>query len=308
MKTLIGIVTFGNLPFTQLTIAEIRRHTTVPFDLFVIVGKPGDMETWNWLTNEGIKCEAHPVNRGFPASLNDIFDYAWSDPAVENVILCGNDVLPYPGAIDAMVAEAARGEWEWICASQFDVKALCATYPAAWKYFSGSNYQFTDYTTRPWDMHTPVAVACAPGIEPHQLKDVQNLCLYRRSVFEKLGYFDANFWPNGYFSDNDYARRAVNAGIKGCGLPHAQYFHFWSRTIHQGETRPNDTYFERNQEFYLLKWGGPFAAEKWVEPFGGHYPHHLGVDREGYEIALPASLKIYGRANENAIIEHWRNK
>ena len=42
-------------------------------------------------------------------------------------------------------------------------------------------------------------------------------------MWEKLGYFDANFWPNGYFSDNDYARRANLIGVRACGLAHAAY-------------------------------------------------------------------------------------
>lgn len=312
MKTLIGIVTFGNLPFTQLTINEIRRTTRAPFDFLVVVGQPGDHATAHWLEEQDIPHLLHHENRGFPASLNDIWAYAWEDrlkaglqTGYDNVILCGNDVVPYPGAIDALIAEAARGKWEWICASQFDVKALCAAYPEQRAAFLGDHFRFEDFTLRPWDAHAAHVAAAPPGIEPHQFKDVQNLCLYRRSVFERMGYFDANFWPNGYFSDNDAARRAVNLGLRGCGLPHAVYFHFWSRTIHQGLARRNEIYFQRNEEFYLHKWGGPFGAEKFQVPFdGGLYGRRALTDK----IFLPASLKIGSRADDGAIANYWREK
>jgi len=318
MITLIGIVTFGNLPFTKLTVGEIARNEWAllaagELNLFVIVGKPGDHETAHWLEEQGIAYLLHHVNKGFPASLNDIFDYAWGskikskngEGGYDNVILCGNDVVPYPGAIEALIDCAATTDWEWICSSQCDARTLVNLYPQTREFFAGDALVFTDFRARPWDAHAPVVAATAAGIEAHQFKDVQNLCLYKRSVFEQLGYFDANFWPNGYFSDNDFARRAVNAGLKGCGLPHSQYFHFWSRTIHQGEARENDKYFQRNGRFYMMKWGSGFGQETNKLPFGGS-PLMLCPQRFGCKaVTLPGSLKIPDRQDEAGIIEYW---
>jgi GT2 family glycosyltransferase len=185
-------------------------------------------------------------------------------------------------------------------------------YPEQARFFAEPNFKFEDFTQRPWAVHESVVVGTARGIEsnpqgPSLIKDVRNLCLFKRSVFEKLGYADVNFWPGGYFEDNDYARRAVNAGIKSCALTHSQYFHFWSRTLNQEigqsgsqETRTaRDICFQRNEKFYRTKWGGPFSREEFGVPFGGGN-YVLAPD-----IILPGTIKIPSRENEAAIVDYW---
>jgi GT2 family glycosyltransferase len=317
MKTLIGIVTFGNLEFTKLTIDSIRETTKSPVDFFVVIGKPGDKETPAWLQSQDAAYMVHRENRGFPASINDIYDYAWFVKGYSRVIIAGNDIVPYPGAIDALIDQATTTDFEWIASSMFDVQSLVAYYPEQARYFEGPTFTFRDWGSRPWDVHAPTVEDAVKAFEwmragvesnpegPSLIKDVRNLCLFKYGVFEKLGYADVNFWPGGYFEDNDYARRAVNAGIKSCALPHSQYFHFWSRTIHQGEpggaitASKRDACFCANERFYLTKWGGPFSAERYAVPFDAG-PFALTP-----EIVWQGALKIPDRIQESAIIEHW---
>jgi GT2 family glycosyltransferase len=328
MKTLIGIATFGNLPFTQLTINSIRATTQSPVDFFVVVGQPNDLQTSAWLAQQGIPHHCHEANYGFPVALNDIMDYAFrvaeKNPrdagaprsgSYDNLILVGNDVVPYPNAVDALIEEARREDWEWICSSQFDVKSLVARYPELAGSFTGPNLNFEQWTTsrsdvvegresrvevieytplvRPWERHRDFH---APAVQPDCIKDVRNLCLFKRSVFEKIGYADVNFWPGGYFEDNDYCTRARKAGVKACGLAHSAYFHFWSRTIHQGDgTKPRQ--FQNNAAFYETKWGGGFDHERYELPFNG-------VD----QVLGPGALKVVSRDQEGALVEYWRQK
>lgn len=350
MKTLIGMATFGNLPFTQLAINSIRATTRADIDFFVVVGKPEDVETSAWLSREGIAHTMHKENLGFPVSLNDMMDYAFfslkangqspksaprdypplqmtlmrmsdgpcklpaarPDEGYDNLIIAGNDIVAYPGAVDAMIEEAARGEWEWICSSQFDSKSLVARYPHHAQFFTGPTLNFEQWTSseergakdytplvRPWEEHKDFH---PPAVQPDCIKDVRNLCLFKRSVFEKIGYADVNFWPGGYFEDNDACTRARKAGVKACGLAHSAYFHFWSRTIHQGEGT-NSRQFQRNAAFYATKWGGGFDHEAFHQPFNGQ-PYELGGFR-GAAI-LSGALKIDHRDDEAAIVKHWR--
>lgn len=324
MKTLVGIVTFGNLPFTRLTIEEISRTTKSPIDFCIVVGNPNDKETESWLGSQSITALCHGGNRGFPWSINDIYDFAFGpDPdfhsarGYDNLIIAGNDIAPYPGAIDALIEQAETTDFEWIASSMFDVQSLLRMYPEQARFFSEPNFKFEDFTQRPWAVHESVVAGTARGIEsnpegPSLIKDVRNLCLFKRSVFEKLGYADVNFWPGGYFEDNDYARRAVNAGIKSCALTHSQYFHFWSRTLNQEigqnesgkqESRSQrDLCFQRNEKFYRTKWGGPFAREEFSVPFGGGN-YVLAPD-----IVLPGTIKIPSRESEPAIVDYWAGK
>ncbi|GEM_PF-2626296 len=306
MSTLIGIVTFGNLDFTKLAVRAIRETVSEPVDICIVVGKPDDHATMDWaITMPSLTWIVHEKNRGFPASINDIYDIAWQDWSYDNLILVGNDVVAYPGAIDAMLACARETHYEWICASQYDAASLVRDYPWVGRYFEGERMTYTDFAARPWDLHLPRIeelnqLDAASAIEHGSIKDVRNLCLFKRSVFEKIGYADVNFWPGGYFEDNDYCTRARIAGIRACGLRTASYFHFWSRTIHQGpKGAEHHRQFRANEQFYKTKWGGSFEKEQWSLPFGGQ-PHRLcdGVQ-------LPATNGIFSREDEPRIIEYW---
>jgi GT2 family glycosyltransferase len=296
MKTLIGIVSYGNLPFLQLAIRGIKETLTKDADILVVIADPKDFNMEHWLSAGMINYIKDTENIGFAGSINDIFEYAWVKGDYDNVIIMGNDVIPYPGALDAMINCAETTDWEWICASQFDSKSLVARYPEAAQYFKGETLEFTDFDARPWELHKEIH---APNIEPDALKDVRNLALFKRSVFDKTGYTDVNFWPNGYFEDNDAARRANLCGVKACGLSEAAYFHFWSRTIHQGSERNHGKFFARNSGHYVHKWGGPVGGERYSQPYDGR-GFLLSPD-----IFLDPAMRIADRNDERTIIRYW---
>lgn len=299
MKTLIGIVTFGGLNFTKLAIKAVRENTIKPVDIFIVVGKPDDKETINYCWENDIPHKIHSANMGFPYSVNDIYDYGWVHNDYDNIIIMGNDVLPYPNSIDSMIELAETSEYELICASEFDVRNLCDVYEEAKKYFSGEDYIFSKFDEEPWKLFTDYNRPLE--ISDPSIANVQNLCLYKRSVFEKIGYTDVNFYP-AYYIDNDYARRAVNAQLKSCTLTNAIYFHFWSRTIKQGTGGSNSKFFAANQKFYKKKWHGDFGQEQWTIPFNGSN-HRLTTG-----LYLPGSLKIDSREDEERIINYWAAK
>lgn len=282
-KTLVGIVTFGNLDFTKLTIQSIKETTkNHDVDFFVVVGKPGDIETLSWLNENEIHSKVHNENRGFPSSLNDIYDWAWKEHDYDYLIIAGNDVVAYPNCVDELIDLADHSDYECISSLQYDVKDLTAEFPEVAGLFYGSSKIFEDFSQRPWEKfqgyNSPTTV------EDMRLFDIQNLCLYKKSVFDKIGYTDVAFYP-AYFVDNDYARRIVISGLRCCSLSSARFFHFWSRTIHQGSGGSNDRYFKNNEKYYKMKWGGPFGSET-------HTP----------------DIRITDRTFEDQIINHWRSQ
>lgn len=272
-KTLIGISSFGGLPFLELCLRGIQETVTRTVQLFVVVAKPGDQEMVDFLTNRGIPHRMDTENRGFASNINDAYDRAFVNDDIDNLIICGNDIVPMPGAIDAMIATAETTDWEMVCGSEFNSRFLVDNYPDARQYFRGDTLLFDDFTARPWELHKDFR----EGIEPHARKDIRNMTLFKRSAFEKVGYADVNFWPNGYFEDNQYCDRLDHVGVSACGLAQAAFFHFWSRTIHQSVDRPHGTYFARNQQYY----------NKWKEN---------------------PVWRIADRSGENEAIRHWRNK
>lgn len=244
-KTLIGLVSYGGLPFLELALRSIQE-TTNKADVWVIVAKPDDKEMFQFLYDRRIERTPHSENRGFPASVNDLLDIAFVYGEYDNLIIMGNDVVALPGSIDAMIKTADETEFEMVCGSEFNSRFLVDNYPEARPFFRGDNLLFDNFTARPWELHKERR----SGIEPHQRKDIRNFTLFKRSAFEKVGYADVSFWPNGYFEDNQYCERCDHLGVSACGLLDAPFFHFWSRTIHQGENREHGKWFGLNKERY----------------------------------------------------------
>jgi len=297
---MIGIVTYGNASFTKMAIESIFETTKqiTERDIVIIVGLPGDGETSGLAAHYGIPHFTHGENRGFPASLNDIYDYCWGERKVDNIIMMGNDVMAYPYSIDSLIKVAETTNFEWICSKEYSVKAFIRDFPHIAKYFQGgSKLIYRAFNEKLWLLAKPYAETVV--IHPGGLSDVHNLALFKKSVFDKIGYIDVNFYP-AYFEDNDYARRGVNAGILSCTLVNSIYFHFWSRTIHQGKGSSTKQ-FKNNSNFYKLKWGGEFGSEAYSLPFNGHEYSLAGAK-------LQPSLKIDTRIDEDALIKYWRHK
>lgn len=280
-KVLVGMVTFGNMPFSRLTVQSIKKTAKHDVDFFVVVGKPNDAETVQWLTEDKIPFTQHDQNYGFPFSINDIYDYAWVHNDYDYLIIVGNDIVAYPYCVDSLIDLADNSDYLVISALQVDVRSFVTLFPETSQYF-GDNYRIEDFSHECWNLfkdYSPV-----PQIAEMQLFDIQNCCLYKREAFEIVGYTDVNFYP-AYYIDNDYARRIVNSGMHCCTLVNARFFHFWSRTIHQGSGGSTNHYFENNRRYYIRKWHGDFGKE-----------------------AIQAPIKIDTRQNERLIINYWRQK
>jgi len=299
MHTMIGMVTYGNTSFTKMALESIFETTKqiTNRDIVIIVGLPGDGETMGLASHYGIPHFTHSTNQGFPASLNDIYDYCWGERKTDNLIIVGNDVMAYPYAIDSLIEVAEDTDFEWVCSREYSVKAFIRDYPRSAKYFQGSKLLYRAFNEKPWLLAKPYGETIV--ISKGGLSDVHNLALFKRSVFDKIGYIDVNFYP-AYFEDNDYARRGANAEILSCTVLNSVYFHFWSRTIHQGKGS-SDKQFKRNSDFYKLKWGGSFGSETYSLPFNGHEYSLAGVK-------MQPSLNIQTRVGEDALIKHWRKK
>lgn len=272
-KTLVGICAYGGLKFLELGLAALREQSG--FDVLVIVAKPGDSEMIASLEALGVPYLQHSQNLGFPAAINDMYDAAFSHGEYNNLIIMGNDVIPLTGTIEAMIQCAETTDFEMVCGSEYDVRFLCEKYPEARKHFDGSNLvvKQSAIEQRIWEIHKD----SREGVEPDTRKDIRNLTLFKRSTFEKVGYADVSYWPNGYFEDVEYCRRCDLLGVSACGLKEAAFFHWWSRTIHEGEGRDNGKFFRRNEQHYKDKW------------------------------AASPELKISTRDQESAIINHWAN-
>lgn len=292
----IGMVTYGNLKYTKMAVEALHDHTAEPFELIIVAGKHGD-GTVKWCEDNKIACIEHKQNNGFPKSINDIYDMVWKDGSDDNLVIVGNDVLAYPDAVDSLLDYANTTDYEWLSGIEIlTPKKIVKKLPKYKHRFKGATFNLHGQHFDGWK---DIKYA-KNGITKDMggfgiIGDTHNLCLFKRSVFDKIGYVDVNFYP-AYFEDNDYARRAQLAGVKLIRISDAKYFHFWSRTIHEaGQSSTNGKYFPKNEKFYTKKWGGKPGKEKWKRPF----QDKVHPQRNG-------GIRIADRSRETKLLNHWK--
>jgi hypothetical protein len=89
--------------------------------------------------------------------------------------------------------------------------------------------------------------------------------LVRRSGFDKVGWFDENFFP-AYFEDSDHWRRIIRTKAKACHATGMHSKHEGSATIKSdcALRARNEITFAKNREYYYRKWG---MNEDYEHPF-----------------------------------------
>jgi GT2 family glycosyltransferase len=97
-----------------------------------------------------------------------------------------------------------------------------------------------------------------------------SLFLERTWSLQTIGEYDETFWP-AYFEDNDRYRRYTLADYKVHHVPGIEYEHVGSATLsaYTPEQRHmHHEYFQRNQTYYITKWGDLPGMERNTTPFG----------------------------------------
>lgn len=124
--------------------------------------------------------------------------------------------------------------------------------------------------------------------EPSQL-DAAALNL---RTFEKIGYFDVNFWPMN-FEDVDWKYRARLAGFTHMTLPDTHFVH---RATNANTTTPEELSermekFYRTRAYYEAKWGGDQHQERYSVPFNNSN-YDLIIGRQNVENPYPSYRRV----------------
>jgi GT2 family glycosyltransferase len=249
MKLVISCPAHNNIKYTKLFLGSIK--CSYQYELFIIDNGSTD-ETPSFLKSSNINHIRYNENRGFSYAYNDAIDYTFKD--TDNLLLfCGNDTMFRPNSIDFLVRGMLETDYEMLCGSEVLTRDILKENVEALENFK-YDFSFDD------KVYTELI------INP---KGMNHSCLIRRkSVIDKVGYYDIGFYP-AYFEDNDYSKRCDLLDIKYGTVLSATFYHFWSRTIHEGGLRElNDVRFGINRNYYELKWGGLVGKETYNKPFG----------------------------------------
>jgi len=302
MKLLVGMVTYGQVKYTRMALKYLYQNTNTEFDFIGVVGKPGDTDTIELFRDNDLIYIIHSENKGFPASLNDIYEYGFVQNDYDYVIIMGNDVLPYPNAIDYLVEHAEKTKSDYVSSQEISIDKIKRELPYTQRLFGYGKKFLKDDFPEFMDYKPPITDMAYNLSNYKIIGDTHNLSLFSRNWFNSVGYVDVNFYP-AYFEDNDYARRGQLLGMKMYQLQRAKYFHFWSRTIKEDveKKQENDFYFPLNKKYYKEKWGGEPGKETYTLPFNGKQNIMCGV-------FIPPKLKIDDRIYEERIIKCWKQK
>lgn len=103
----------------------------------------------------------------------------------------------------------------------------------------------------------------------------------RRSLVDKIGFFDEHFFPS-YYEDNDFHRRVKLAGASwehiACPCTHAGSASL--TVLSAEEQKAVRIRIGKCKSQYLRKWGGVPGQERYKKPFKGNLPRNWDLRPE----------------------------
>jgi FkbM family methyltransferase len=234
--TSIIILTYNQLVFTRRCLDSIRRYTDEPYELIVVDNASTD-GTVDYLGSlPGVQLIRNAENRGFPAAANQGIQVATG----RQVLLLNNDTVVTTGWLRRLLQALAASE-------QVGLAGPCSNFVSGPQQVAVSYDDLDGLEGFAWDWGQTNA---------GQRIDVDRLVgfclLIRREVVDKVGLLDEQFGI-GCFEDDDYCRRALQAGYRAVIARDAFVHHFGGQTFRSSGI-DFAALMTRNQELFQAKW------------------------------------------------------
>lgn len=213
-KVTVIIPNYNGLRFMEPCFAALRQQKFKGFDILVVDNGSQDGSV-EWLKDHEIPSIFLEENTGFSGAVN-VGIRACETPYV---ILLNNDTEPYPDYVGELVR----------CMDRFP-----EVFSASSKMLQLSNRELMDdagdmYSVLGWAYQRGVG---QPASRYSRARQVFAACagaaIYRREVFEEIGYFDESHFA--YLEDIDVGYRAKIFGYKNVYCPTAKVCHVGSGT------------------------------------------------------------------------------
>ncbi len=237
--TSIIVVTWDQLPYTQLCLDSIRDCTRLPHEIIVVDNGSTD-GTVQWLAGQpGIQVIRNAENRGFAAAANQGLRAARG----ANLLLLNNDTVVTSGWLRRLL--------EHLHASD-DVGLVGPTtnFASGEQQIRITYESLSEVDGFAWDLGRKERGRSSPTDR------LVGFCLLmKRAVVERIGLLDEQF-EVGCFEDDDICRRAAAAGYRLLICRDAFVHHFGGRTF-IGHQLPMGRILEENRQRFLSKWQEP---------------------------------------------------
>ncbi len=263
--TSIVIPTYNQLNMIKPCMDSIVQNTNVPYEIIVVDNASTDGTADYLRSLEGlVRFRLLESNRGFAGAVNVGMMMAKG----RTIMLLNNDTLVTKSWLENLLA----------CLNSDDKIGMVGPMT---NYISGEQQIEVPYTNIA-DM--PRFASEYNRSDPARWKRIDRLAgfclLFRRELFEEIGYFDEGF-DIGNFEDDDYN---VRVRLLGRSLVMAQdtfIHHFGSVSMKALGDRYHEVN-DRNQLYYMEKWHNP---NEWIHQVREHEAMNPGV--------LPHSAVLY---------------
>lgn len=270
--TSIIILTHNELPYTRECLESIWSRTDEPYELILVDNGSTDGTVEYLQSLDGIKLIQNSTNRGFPAAVNQGIEIATG----RYILLLNNDCLVTTGWLRRLLAT--------MCAdSEVGLVGPVSNCTSGYQQVPVNYSNLAQMDSFAWDW------AQEHSGYSHEVDRLIGFCLLiRRDLIHRIGVLDERFGV-GCYEDDDYCRRARNAGFKAMIAGDAFVHHYGSRTF-VGSGADFAAILRENERKYLDKWLGHPSAT--TQPFGSR-PVHPKFPGLSVEIAPTGGLRLF---------------
>lgn len=238
MKTSIIILTHNKLEYTKKCIESIRKFTEeLEYEIIVIDNCSSD-ETPQWISEQtDIISILNKENVGFPKGCNQGIEVATGD----NILLLNNDIIVTPNWLNNLLIALHSSP------------KVGAVGPVT------NNASYGQVITVSYKDDEEMLVFAKEYNQSDSLKWIKRLkligfcLLFKKEVFDRIGYLDETFTP-GNFEDDDYCLRIINQGYELL-LCQDTFIHHYGSVSFSDKPVEFIEVLINNHEKFKTKWG-----------------------------------------------------
>lgn len=229
------IPTWNNLPYLQLVIESLRRHSRYEHQIIVHVNDGSD-GTLTWVREAGLEYTTSPANIGICHAVN----LAAARASREYIVYMNDDMYCCPGWDEALVRRIGQMPSSLFLLSGTMIEPVASGNPCVVVHEFGRDAG---------SFRASELVAAAPGlVRPDWRGATWPPTLVHRDWWFKVGGYSSELSP-GMSSDNDFSMKLWNAGCRlFLGVGDSLVYHFQQKST--GKVVKND-----GRRQFLHKWG-----------------------------------------------------
>lgn len=239
--TSIIIPTYNKLDLLKVCIESIQTHTMNNYEIIVVDNASTDgTEAYLQSMTGKLRFHVHEANRGFSGAVNTGLMMAKGN----TICLLNNDILVTPrwlsNLLHCLHSDGNIGivgpVTNYISGDQ-QIAVPYKSIEQMWKFAGKHNHS----NAAQWEYTDRIVGFCY---------------LFRRSLFEEVGYFDEGF-EIGNFEDEDYIVRVRLNGRKLIIARDTFIHHFGSQSMKELGSRFSEVN-DQNASYFSVKWGNPY--------------------------------------------------